>query len=298
LCDDLASPWQCGATAVADGCGGTVDCGDCGANGTCDGGTHTCTCDADFFVADGEHECIHVCDGYLPDEGCCDGAVLFFCNSSSEVEYFDCFENYGGFGPPWDSCGWMASLTEFTCGGVDDPSPLTADCPDGIVENYGDTDSDTVDTDTVDTDSDSDTTPACDNDSWDDAASNETDATATLLAAGTYPGLVLCSGEADWYRIATTASFGQTITVTITFINADGDIDLYFWWDHFDMMASTFLDFSDSHTSNTETVSWVAGDPTPYGGLVTGTDGYLIQVLDAYAAGVVGNSYSMTIAIE
>jgi hypothetical protein len=65
---------------------------------------------------------------------------------------------------------------------------------------------------------------ACVDDGYED---NDTCEDATPIAPGTYPGLKICSGDDDWFELYLTA--GDTITVTILFSHALGDLDMVFY---------------------------------------------------------------------
>ncbi|MCB9530706.1 MAG: pre-peptidase C-terminal domain-containing protein [Myxococcales bacterium] len=63
--------------------------------------------------------------------------------------------------------------------------------------------------------------PTCRDDAFED---NDTQATATRAADGSYDDLVVCAGDADYYVIDLGAE--DTLDVTATFDSADGDVDL------------------------------------------------------------------------
>ncbi len=110
---------------------------------------------------------------------------------------------------------------------------------------------------------------------------NDTCSTARTMTAGTYSNLVVkryASGDEDWYAVSTPA--GATLTVTLSFTHANGDIDLQLYG----ACGGAVLK-SSTTTGNSETVSQTNSG----GSAVT----YLVRV---YLHSDTRNSYSMTLS--
>ncbi|MBN2804392.1 MAG: PPC domain-containing protein, partial [Deltaproteobacteria bacterium] len=200
-CDTISGAPECGLSSSKDECGNVIDCGDCGANGTCSG--NTCTCDREYTVPTDKHECIHACDaangGYLTTNsgGCCDSEITYFC-SSSKIKYYDCFEQYYAT-PSLSVCGYYGGSNDFfNCGGTDTPTTSIEQCPANILALCVD----------------------------DNNEPSDTLAKAKALSFGTTQlYLQICPGNTDWFKL-TTVGVGDVITVTLTFTNADGNLDM------------------------------------------------------------------------
>jgi FlgD Ig-like domain len=78
---------------------------------------------------------------------------------------------------------------------------------------------------------------------------NDVCASASPVGLGTYSGLLLISGNDDWYRISLQRN--GTITITLTFVHANGDIDLKLQ----DGCLGSIVGSSTSIT-NTETITY------------------------------------------
>ena len=115
----------------------------------------------------------------------------------------------------------------------------------------------------------------CVDDGYED---NDTCGAAREVTPGTYRNLQICSGDDDWFAVDLKA--GDTLTVTIFFGHAQGDLDMRLY----DTDCSTQRDYSGSGTDNEE-VAYTAA-----------TDGiYNIKVYGYLGA---ENSYDMVIAIS
>ena len=66
--------------------------------------------------------------------------------------------------------------------------------------------------------------PACSADAFED---NDDCASAVSLSDGSYPGLTLLESDNDYFAV--TVADGATLDASITFLNANGDMDLYLW---------------------------------------------------------------------
>ena len=123
-----------------------------------------------------------------------------------------------------------------------------------------------------------DTPDACLADSYEN---NDTNSAAATLTEGSYPGLTSCPGDFDWYAVSLQA--GESLQVDATFLDADGDVDIYLY------NASIIeVDDSDSGTDNE-----LLG---PYTVPSAGT--YYIKVeLFSDDGWVYGNSYDLDIDI-
>ena len=93
------------------------------------------------------------------------------------------------------------------------------------------------------------TCTVCENDA--DNEPNDTYADALVLDPGLTSDLVACPLESDWWAVE--ALQGQVITVTATFIDADGDLELYLYSDP----TGSAVDSSTSSTDN-EVVTYKA----------------------------------------
>lgn len=110
---------------------------------------------------------------------------------------------------------------------------------------------------------------------------NDACASARAMTAGTYSNLVVkryASGDEDWYSISVAA--GATLTVTLSFTHARGDVDLQLYG----TCGGAVLK-SSTTTGNSESVS-----QTNSGGSATT---YLVRV---YLANDTRNTYSMTLS--
>jgi hypothetical protein len=258
-CTDLTGPdfVECGPTGVDDGAGGTVDCGDCGANGTCSAGV--CSCDDNYGVLADEHECTYACDGYMPDQDCCDGNWLVYCFGGA-LQIFDCGNSF-----PNNTCGWSSADTEFSC--ADDTLPTDTDytpvCPSNIA---------------IDTEA-----PVCVDDGYEE---NDSDVAAYEITFGSGEttaavGGTKCPNDYDIFSVYLDA--GETITVTLEFTHSDINLDLGLWFDSMDESGfTTLLDYSYSSTSsnNREEITFSVGDPM-YSGDPTTAGYYLIEIYEA-----------------
>lgn len=112
----------------------------------------------------------------------------------------------------------------------------------------------------------------------DDHEPNDAPAEAAPLAAGTYPGQVLCPGEDDWFSVAVAA--GVQVTITAAFDHAYGDLDLELW----SAGGGSLLSASTGENS-TERVTWVATSPTTVLARVRGHLG-------------ASNDYALVVALE
>lgn len=61
----------------------------------------------------------------------------------------------------------------------------------------------------------------------DELEPNDQLAAATLVTAGSYPELVSCAGDSDFFKVR--LEEGETLTVQISFAHAEGDLDLYLY---------------------------------------------------------------------
>jgi len=93
----------------------------------------------------------------------------------------------------------------------------------------------------------------CTDDRFED---NDSDSVATLLTAGTYTLLRSCLGDEDYYEFSLNA--GATITATISFSHAEGDLDLELW-----DSSGTQLLFSNSSNDN-ESITYTTSTPGNY----------------------------------
>jgi hypothetical protein len=89
---------------------------------------------------------------------------------------------------------------------------------------------------------------------------------AALLAPGTYPGLQVCSGDLDWFAVELDA--GDTLTTTIRFSHALGDLDMVLM----DTDCSTWLGYGGSFTDD-EQVTYTATAPGTYCFVIEGHAG-------------------------
>jgi hypothetical protein len=115
-------------------------------------------------------------------------------------------------------------------------------------------------------------------DAYDD---NDSCATARAMSAGTYSGLVVkryTGGDEDWYSFNLAA--GATLTVTLNFTHANGDVDMQLY----DTCGGAVLK-SSTGTGNSETFA-----QTNSGGSAVN---YLLRV---YLASDTRNTYSMTLS--
>lgn len=83
----------------------------------------------------------------------------------------------------------------------------------------------------------------------DDDEPNDACGSATSMVAGNYPGLASATGNDDWYEVDVQRN--GTLTVTLTFIHAGGDIDVRL----FDACPGVQLGASTG-TTNTETITY------------------------------------------
>jgi hypothetical protein len=109
---------------------------------------------------------------------------------------------------------------------------------------------------------------------------NDSQATAAPIAPGTYDNLTVCTQEDDYFAVQVHA--GDTISVSLSFSNAEGDIDLGLLDG-----TGTLVAISDG-TTNTESVSYTAATDDIYAVHV-----YLYQDLGTTP----GNGYSMTVDV-
>ncbi len=87
----------------------------------------------------------------------------------------------------------------------------------------------------------------CADDGYED---NDNPAQATALNAGSHSGLMVCSGDDDYYTLS--VPDGQQLTVSIAFLHSDGDLDLAIF------QGSQQLDSSES-TGDSESVTVSGG---------------------------------------
>jgi hypothetical protein len=78
---------------------------------------------------------------------------------------------------------------------------------------------------------------------------NDTSAQAVALTPGSYPGLMVCAGNDDWYKIQLRA--GDNLSVTVSFTHAQGDLDLEVYRPD----RATLLGFSEG-TTDTESLTF------------------------------------------
>jgi hypothetical protein len=93
---------------------------------------------------------------------------------------------------------------------------------------------------------------------------NNNVSTAARITPGTYPGLV-CNDD-DWYKVSVGAGYG--IYANITFINSDGNLDLFLYATD----GTTLLDSSQT-SANVESVSAVASASGDYFIAIKGRNG-------------------------
>ncbi len=120
--------------------------------------------------------------------------------------------------------------------------------------------------------------PVCTEDTYED---NDTDTAASVIAAGTIPSLRICPGDDDYYTARVLS--GQTITVDVLFLHADGDIDV-------ELIDSTGATADGSYTlTDNETVTDTA----------TSDGAYIIYIyLYADDGSTLGNDYSIDLSIS
>jgi hypothetical protein len=119
--------------------------------------------------------------------------------------------------------------------------------------------------------------PVCAEDTYED---NDTDTAASVITAGSIPSLRICPGDDDYYT--TRVLTGQTITVDVLFLHAEGDVDV----ELFDASGAS-VDTSTSMTDN-ETVTHTA----------TSDGAYIIYIyLYADDGTTLGNDYSIDLTI-
>jgi hypothetical protein len=120
----------------------------------------------------------------------------------------------------------------------------------------------------------------CIADSYED---NDTSSAASALTDGSYSGLTTCPSDSDWYSVALVS--GDILQVDATFVDADGDLDLFLY-----DTAGNLVDSSESGTNN-ETLG-------PYTAPTAGN--YLIEAI-LFASGdggsTLGNSYDLDIDV-
>jgi hypothetical protein len=102
---------------------------------------------------------------------------------------------------------------------------------------------------------------------------------ARVVGPGTYNNLKLCLEDDDWYALY--VAQGEQVQATITFDNAQGDLDLRL--SHED---DSYIGSSTSSSSNTETVSYTA----------TRTERVYIRIYGYFDSDQYGNSYTMTLS--
>ncbi|MDY0063169.1 MAG: pre-peptidase C-terminal domain-containing protein, partial [Myxococcota bacterium] len=94
--------------------------------------------------------------------------------------------------------------------------------------------------------------PSCRDDLFEE---NDTLATAAALQAGTFDDLMICAGDEDFYRVVLAA--GDTLTATIDFAAATGDLDLQL------LAADGTLLRSSGGIGDRERVTWTADVAQP-----------------------------------
>jgi outer membrane biosynthesis protein TonB len=120
--------------------------------------------------------------------------------------------------------------------------------------------------------------PVCSEDTYED---NDTDTTASAITAGTISSLRVCPGDDDYFT--TRVLSGQTITVDLTFLHAEGDVDV-----ELVDAAGTTVDGSYTTTDN-ETVTDTA----------TRDGAYIIYIYLYSDDGMtLGNDYSIDLTIS
>ncbi len=115
---------------------------------------------------------------------------------------------------------------------------------------------------------------ACVDDAYEE---NDTAATAVALTAGTYPNLVVCPNDEDWFRVDLAAH--TRIDASIAFRHAQGDLDLYL----LDETGRRVLAAGTSQTDN-ETAVYTSTAPTTVYVRVVGYAG-------------AGNTYTLRVAL-
>ncbi|MBI2372448.1 MAG: PPC domain-containing protein [Deltaproteobacteria bacterium] len=115
---------------------------------------------------------------------------------------------------------------------------------------------------------------------WDRFEVNDSSPVASVLAAGVESSLRICSTEADWYGID--VPVGQTLTVSASFLDAEGDVDLELY-DPAGLYATGSYGVLDS-----ETVALVADQPGQW----------LARIILFQDEGTVGNSYDLSVTLD
>lgn len=120
--------------------------------------------------------------------------------------------------------------------------------------------------------------PVCTEDTYED---NDTDTTASAIAAGTISSLRLCPGDDDYFTARVLS--GQTITVDLTFLHAEGDIDI-------ELVDSSGATVDGGYTTtDNETVTDTA----------TSDGAYIIYIYLYADDGItMGNDYSIDLTIS
>jgi hypothetical protein len=109
---------------------------------------------------------------------------------------------------------------------------------------------------------------------------NDDKANARDIGTGNYSSLLSCDNDEDWYK--TLVAAGETISVTVNFQHADGNIGLSLFDD-----SGSAAPQVDSHTvADSETVTYTSA-----------RDQYVYYRVDS-AFSMAGNSYSMTVSVQ
>ena len=106
-------------------------------------------------------------------------------------------------------------------------------------------------------------------------------ATATDVTVAGLSALAVCPSDHDWYTIDLLT--GDQITVDLTFVDAEGDIDLYLFED-----ATSPSVASSASTSDNESASWTVTQDGPF---------YIQAFFYADAGAVVGNTYDLGLTV-
>lgn len=136
-----------------------------------------------------------------------------------------------------------------------------------------------------------DTLP-CDDDAFDEAASNGSPVTASAVSDGNTPNvqygnLIICPDDQDWYQI--TLNAGDGIEVDVTFESSEGDIDVK-------LFRRNNGTITEAGMTQLDQSSGVGSDEVVYSARATVRDTYYIKIYQ-FRATPEPQSYGMTVNV-
>ena len=155
----------------------------------------------------------------------------------------------------------------------DDDDDTNAD--DDDTSAFGDDDTSVGDDDT--SVGDDDTSTQCADDSYEE---NDSIPTASVVAPGVFPSLVVCPSDDDYYRLSVQP--GDMLVVRATFAHDEGDIDMT-------VTDPEGLTFSGVSTDDNEEVSTEAS---------AGSGIFIVKITLYNDTGVPGNGYQLDLSAE